>query len=98
MIKKQTKLWTTKDKRKIRICDMDDQHLENTINMIERTASKMTDEALNAGYRLLCILQGEMAIESVEDEIIALEMYGIEPDKICPLYENLCLEKERRMK
>ena len=35
-IRKQTKIWVTRDGRKIRICDMTDGHLQNTINMLYR--------------------------------------------------------------
>lgn len=34
-MKKQTKLWETADNRRIRICDMTDKHLKNTIAMFE---------------------------------------------------------------
>lgn len=34
-MRKQTKLWETADNRKIRICDMSDKHLKNTIAMFD---------------------------------------------------------------
>ena len=36
-IRKQTKIWVTEDGRRIRICDMDDGHLHNTIKMFVRS-------------------------------------------------------------
>jgi len=36
-IRKQTKIWVTRDGRKIRICDMSDGHLKNTIKMFYRS-------------------------------------------------------------
>ena len=36
-IRKQTKIWVTEDKRRIRVCDMDDGHLHNTIKMFVRS-------------------------------------------------------------
>lgn len=38
LLHKQTKLWTTRDGRKIRICDMDDSHLLNTVKLLQRVA------------------------------------------------------------
>ena len=34
-MRKQTKLWETADGRRIRICDMTDKHLKNTIAMFD---------------------------------------------------------------
>lgn len=39
-IRKQTRRWETKDGRKIRICDMNDGHLVNTINLVRRWAAQ----------------------------------------------------------
>ena len=35
--RKNTDVWTTSDGRDVRICDMDDRHLINTIKYLERT-------------------------------------------------------------
>lgn len=39
-LRKQTKVWETADGRRVRICDMDDQHLINTMNMLRRVGAK----------------------------------------------------------
>lgn len=38
MSRKRTKIWKTRDGKKIRVCDMDDAHLGNTIAFLERWA------------------------------------------------------------
>lgn len=37
IIRKQTARWTTKDGRKVRICDLDDKHLINIYKMLIRS-------------------------------------------------------------
>ena len=39
-IRKQTRIWTTKDGRKLRVCDIADDHLVNAINLVRRTAAQ----------------------------------------------------------
>lgn len=95
-VRKQTKKWTTKDGEKIRICDMQDDHLSNSINLLERVAKHMEMESISAGYQMLCMLQGEMAIDSVERELMVLEEHGIDPNQVNELYDNLIDERERR--
>jgi len=96
MIRKQTKLWTTKDGRKIRICDMEDSHLQNSINLLSRYARHKESEAINAGFQMLSMLQGEMAIDSVERELDYIMETGIDPSEVYHLYNNLITEQERR--
>lgn len=96
MIQKQTKLWKTKDGRRIRICDMDDRHLLNTIRFLDRKAKEVESAALYAGHAFLNTLQGEMAQDCLENELDAIEQDGVEPHEICPLYNNLVAEALRR--
>lgn len=48
---RQLYAWTTKCGTSIRVCDMDDNHLENTINFLERLAKKRKDAILLNAYR-----------------------------------------------
>lgn len=70
---KRTKIWTTKNGRKIRVCDMEDSHLINTIRLLERHSYQARDEAIRAGYSALSMMQGEMAIMAIEQDISVLE-------------------------
>lgn len=97
MTRKQTKLWTTKDGRRIRICDMNDNHLSNTIAMLEHLRPALECEFINEAESMLCCLQGEMAIYSVEREVDRVISHGLFPREIHPLYPNLLLDQERRL-
>lgn len=97
-MRKQTAIWVTKDKQRIRICDMTNSHLLNTIAMLERSAAKFLATEISSAYSVLCSLQGEMAQFCCEQDIRSLE----ETDASDWLYEHsavypkLLLEKERR--
>lgn len=95
-MRKCTKLWTKRDGTKIRICDMSDSHVANTIKMLERAAEYECQNAISAGYSVLSIIQGEMAEYHIENDIRHLEDYGIDPKEISPLYEDLCKDMYRR--
>lgn len=70
------KFWTTKEGLKIPINKMENSHLLNTIKMIERTAEREHQLALNMGYQMSCTLQGEMAIDEIESKLSFLEENG----------------------
>ncbi len=94
IIKKQTKKWTTKDKSKIRICDMEDSHLLNTIKFLERFAE--TERKLNMDFYITCPQpNGEMAQMAFDNEL-SLAIESIWEDFTPPIYDNLIKEKERR--
>jgi hypothetical protein len=58
------KMWKTKDGRKVRICDMGESHLENTIALLRRAHARYVAEA-TADYPMF---QGEMAQFYAEQE------------------------------
>jgi len=94
-VRKQTKLWTTQDGNRIRLCDMSDEHLLNTIKFLQRKAKELYKDELAAGYSILSSLGGEAAIDHCEGTLQMIEEEGADyylPD----IYYNMLDEKERR--
>jgi hypothetical protein len=84
-----TKQWTCKDGRKIRIKDMDDKHLMNTIRMLERNSEYYFCDM----FMSMATVNGDMATYFLEQEMDNM----IEDDIIMhPLYEDLLEEANRR--
>ena len=88
--RKQTKMWTMKNGEKIRICDMDDNHLANTIWMLRRYKSAIVSQM----YIIAGTLQGEMAQDCIDRDIMSMEEEDIE--EVHDLGENLLLDAYRR--
>ena len=95
-MRKQTKVWKTVDGREIRICDMDDNHLNNVIALLDRYKSAKISHLIKAGHEALLSLQGEMAIDSIERDLENLMDFGLTLDEVHPLFKTLILEQERR--
>lgn len=81
-------MWTKKDGSKIRIKDMDDGHLINTIKMLLRNNEYYLENAMIG----MAFLQGDMACYCAE--IAMNEM--LDEECIHPLYDDLVAEAERR--
>ena len=64
--------WVTREGQKIRPRDMDDNHLINTLKMLERLAEKKRWFYLREGFCALSFLNGDMAILEVENGISQL--------------------------
>ena len=108
-MRKQTKFWKTKNGHRLRICDMTDNHLLNTIDMLKRYAKKL---ALKEWSQLLAYLESdppEGATQCAENDLFNLEaiLFGTDtPDEYNTLelytrfqisiFNSLLLEKERR--
>lgn len=97
-VNKQTSLWKMKDGTKIRICDMEDSHLINTIKMIDRYCLRATQEAVWSGYAVLNSFcsPDSMASYQVESDIARLEEEGIDPFSAYPIYGKLWDDLNRR--
>lgn len=95
-ISKQTKVWTTKDGRRIRVCDMADRHLLNTMRMLQRQARIKEIQLIQEGAAALHIVGGELAAMTIEEEIDRLLEDGVSPYDIHPAYGAMCIECTRR--
>jgi hypothetical protein len=82
------KRWTTKDGTKIRIKDMTDEHLLNTIRFLDRKAQEIKDNTCPPNF------SGEMAqmcAEQAYDQLIEAET-----EDLFPIYIDLAEEANRR--
>lgn len=84
------KMWQMKDGFSICIKDMTDNHLANTIKLVERAH----EHAVLEGYVLCSSLNGEMASFCAERDVAGLEDEG--PSAVCPVYDDLVEEQSRR--
>jgi hypothetical protein len=83
-----TKCWETKDGVILRIRDMRDSHLFNTIAMLEREHARLLNDAPFPDF------QGEMAQYYAEQEWERMMSSG--PESIFPVYCDLVAEAKRR--
>ena len=91
----RTRCWTTKDGTKIRIMDMSDSHLLNTIKMLERVTEARRIIAIQDGWNALFSVQGEYASMMIEQEVNALEDGDV--SSLMPeIYEDLIEEAHHR--
>jgi len=89
-------IWTTKSGEKIDIRHMSTSHLKNAIAMLERKSEAFRNEAISSGHIMLGILQGEMAIDSVERELDWLEGDDFDLYDHDKTFRALVDEEERR--
>ncbi len=89
--------WQTKDGRIIKIVDMDDEHLVNSIRFLKNVVEKMRFSREIAGWSALNFVQGEMAEYAIESD---LQLDGVLSDEEWlerhTSYEELIIEAKRR--
>lgn len=89
-IRKQTALWVTKSGERIRICDMSDEHLQNTMKMLERVAKGRC-----ASYQLMpCPFTGGTV---AEDDFECSQLTATIEDFLPEIYDKMLLDYERRL-
>jgi len=93
-IRKQTRLWETRDQGKIRICDMTNNHLCNTIRMLRRYAVQVCDN-LTAEILFMPQPQGDMASYYYDQELDRALHHSAD-DYLPEIYDNLMADAERR--
>ena len=97
MIRKQTKLWTTREKQKIRICDMSDSHLLNTIRMVKRVAIREKAEQTRLAWSFASMMHGDMASYFAEQECDSIDRAHWSDERFATdFWEPLMLDAERR--
>lgn len=89
------KVWTTKDGTKVRISDMSDTHLCNTIRMLERGAEARRNIALLEAYSIEACVSGDMASLCISQDIKALQEGDLD-QFLPPIYEHLLGEAYKR--
>lgn len=87
-VRKVTKIWTTREGEKIRICDMTDDHLRNAIRLCERLHEKAKALIPFPDFN------GEMAQYYAEQDYD--RFLSSTPEESFPLYPDLCEEAYRR--
>lgn len=95
-MRKITTIWKCKNGTKVRICDMTDSHLVNTINMLERFAKNKVSQELSCAFSVEPFLTGDIAIFTIENNIDNLMEDDSYERFLPPIYNKLLEEQTRR--
>ena len=87
------KQWTTKDGSKIRIKDMENDHLVNTINFLEKRAMQMAEAELRACANIS--FSGEEA-QRMQDDFLENTPEDIVENYLPDIFEDLIEEASKR--
>ena len=89
--------WQTKDGRVVKIIDMDDGHLVNSIRLLKRVVRGMRFSRDLAGWHVLNFVQGEMAQYAIESDLeLDARLSDDEWLEAHTAYEELIGEAKRR--
>ena len=78
-MRREYQTWITSDGDFVKVMDMTDEHLGNAIRYLEQCRNELGD-AEGAGYSMLGLFRGEMAIADVESNLSVLEGDMVEVD------------------
>lgn len=93
-LRKQTKKWTMRDGKKIRICDMDTDHLKNTIAMLDKYGERKYQEDLQ--FFMTCPEpNGDMAMLDFNNAFDELPLSSSD-DYVPEIYWNMMDDLDRR--
>lgn len=95
-LKPITTIWTCRDGRKVRVCQMEDSHLLNTLNLLTRTARAQRADEIWLAYRAESFLHGEGALMAIDQEQRRLEADSDGIDLLPDVYYDLVDEAARR--
>lgn len=109
-IKPQTDFWTTRDGTYVRTCEMDDNHLINTIRMLERKSERIKIFYLSNLWGALNMFTSDASQDALNSEQLQIENSSVEDiienfevmelkkevPKTANLYKLLRLEAKRR--
>jgi hypothetical protein len=93
-------IWITREGEPVPIKLLEDDHLVNIIKGLRRNVAQYRESIIHSGYQILGGVQGEMAVLSIESDLMQLE--SISDDEFLaeymPCYKNLVKEaKERKL-
>ena len=89
--------WKTKDGRVLKVADMEDSHLINTIKYMQRRAEHIQWKDVLQMSRFADTLNGEMAVDCAEQSIVELgDMHPEDYLETLPDYQALVKEATRR--
>lgn len=91
-------VWVTREGERIPVRKMADSHLINTIRYLRRIGAEEKAAGESAGYSMLGMLQGEMAIDSVERDLSYLESQTVDDylHDTRPTFELMLVEAGKR--
>lgn len=91
-IRKKTKIWKTKTGARIRICDMTDEHLLNTINFLEQIGEDNWNSELQKAKYLALGAVGMISFDQEVNEVLESSFLDYIPD----IYWDMLEDAQRR--